>query len=300
MANDRNDFDPAIRNEAWWASDTRRAVNGHAVEQIMIKQGKLDPPDLSHIEAVQMGHVLEPIVLRLAGEALKKEVKEAPYMMTHQTEPWLRSHFDGITADGKMLIECKNYNAAVRSKYDFETGRLPGADWAQLVHEAAVHNVDMICFAVLFGGQEFKYFTYKITDEEKKMLIQEMAVYWGHVKAGTLPTPDSISDSKLVYPEDNQSVITANRQMEYAIESLRTFNERIKELEKSKEEVELQIRNVMGENAEIRDVSGRTLVSWKSGKSTKRFSSDLFKSAMPEVYEQFIVDMPGARRFLVK
>ena len=27
MANDRDDFQPEIRNIAWWASDTRRAVN---------------------------------------------------------------------------------------------------------------------------------------------------------------------------------------------------------------------------------------------------------------------------------
>lgn len=300
MANDRNDFAPEIRNAAWWASDTRRAVNGKAVEVILTKQGKLDPPDLSHIEAVQMGHVMQPIILRLAQEKLGQEVKDADYMLTHPTESWLRCHFDGITADGKTLVEAKNYNAAVRNKYDFETGRIPGADWAQLVHECAVHQLDRICFAVLFGGNEFKHYVYEITQEHKDELIKEMSVYWGHVKADTLPTPDSIEASKLVFPEGHEGVVTATRQMEYAIEQLKSLNTKIKEIETMKEEIELQIRNAMAENSEIRDMSGQTLVTWRNSKPTKRFSSDLFKSAMPEVYEQFVIDIPGSRRFLIK
>ena len=73
MANDRSDFAPDIRNSAWWASDTRQAINGHAVETILIKQGKQPPPDLSGVEAVQMGHVMQPTIGRLASNKLKME-----------------------------------------------------------------------------------------------------------------------------------------------------------------------------------------------------------------------------------
>ena len=300
MANDRSDFEPEIRNSAWWASDTRRAVNGKAVEVILQKQGKTPIPDLSHIEAVQMGHVMQPIILRLAQDALKQEVKDADYMLTHPKEQWLRCHFDGITADGKILVEAKNYNAATRNKYDFETGRIPSADWAQLVHECAVHQLDKICFAVLFGGNEFKYYIYDVTEQHKEELIKEMAGHWGHVIANTLPTPDSIEASKLVFPEGHDGVVTATRQMEYAIEQLKSLNVKAKEINTLIDQIELDVRNAMGENSEIRDMSGHTLVTWRNSKPTKRFSSDLFKSAMPDVYDQFIIDMPGSRRFLIK
>jgi hypothetical protein len=56
----------------------------------------------------------------------------------------------------------------------------------------------------------------------------------------------------------------------------------------------------MGESQEIMTVDGQTLVTWKSAKSNKRFSSDLFKQAMPDIYEQFVIEQPGSRRFLVK
>ena len=118
MANDRNDFLPEVRNSAWWSGDSRMAANGRGNDAVLQKLGLMERPDLSDIEAVQMGHVMQPIILRLAQDALKQEVKDADYMLTHPKESWLKCHFDGITADGKILVEAKNYNAAVRNKYD--------------------------------------------------------------------------------------------------------------------------------------------------------------------------------------
>jgi hypothetical protein len=56
----------------------------------------------------------------------------------------------------------------------------------------------------------------------------------------------------------------------------------------------------MADNQEIRAVDGNTLVTWKSSKASKRFSSTLFQQAMPDIYEQFVIEQPGARRFLIK
>ena len=181
MANDRNDFAPDIRNSAWWASDTRQAVNGKAINTILIKQGKQEPVDLSDVEAVQMGHIMQPVIGQLVTQRLGLELKDADYSLTHSTESWLRSHFDFITTDGTTLIEAKNYNAATRNKFDSDTNRIPPADYAQLVHEATVHNISHIYLAVLFGGQEFETFEFHISDQEKEDLIKKMAIYWGHV-----------------------------------------------------------------------------------------------------------------------
>ena len=76
--------------------------------------------------------------------------------------------------------------------------------------------------------------------------------------------------------------------------------EKIAELEAFEQDWEVQLRNFMSDAQEIRSVDGSTLVSWKSAKPSMRFSADLFKTAMPDVYSKFIVEMPGSRRFLVK
>ena len=300
MANDRDDFLPEIRNGAWWASDTRQVMNGKAVEVIMQKQGKIDPPDLSQIEAVQMGHVMQPIIGRLAQDRLQMELKDADYPLTHPDHTWLRSHFDFISADGRTLVEAKNYNINARNKFDVDSNRIPPADYAQILHEATVHRVDRVILAVLFGGQEFQTFDFTFTDEEKENLIKEMAVYWGHVKSDTLPEPQSLEATKLIYPQDNGQSMIATQAVETAIAQLKEIKGVIKQYEEKAEQIETALRASMQNYADILSVTGETLVTWRSAKASKRFSSDLFKQSMPEVYEQFVVEMPGSRRFLVK
>jgi len=298
--NNQTDFAPEVRNSAIWSGDSRKVANGKGVDVILEKQGKKELPDLSGVEAVQMGHVMQPTIGRLAQERLGIELKDADYAITHPKHDWFRSHFDFISADGSVLVEAKNYNAAVRNKFDVDSNRIPDADYAQLVHEAACHGVQKIYLAVLFGGQEFCTFQFDISNQEKDDLIQKMAEIWGYCQSGNLPPAQTVDQTKIMYPASTDRVITATRQVEMAINQLRDIKGQIKHLEAAEENLEVQVRNLMADNQEIRAVDGTSLVTWKSSKSSKRFSADLFKTAMPDIYEQFVIEQPGARRFLVK
>ena len=298
--NDQADFAPAVRNSAIWSGDSRKVANGKMVDVILEKQGKKEIKDISDLEPVRMGHVMQPIIGKLAQDKLKIELKDADYALTHPTQSWFKSHFDFVSADGGVLVEAKNYNAAVRSKFDPDTNRIPDADYAQLVHEAACHNVNRIFLAVLFGGQEFHTFEFFISDQEKDDLIKKMAQVWGYCQSGNLPPAETIEQTKIMFPESTDSVITATQQVEMAVAYLKDIKNQIKNLEMAEQDIELKVRNLMEDKQEIRAVDGTTLVTWKSSKPSKRFSSTLFQQAMPDIYEQFVVEQPGARRFLVK
>ena len=69
-----SDFTPQTRNSAIWSGDSRKVAQGRANEVILTKQGKLEIPDLSDIEAVQLGHVMEPVIGRLAQAKLGTEL----------------------------------------------------------------------------------------------------------------------------------------------------------------------------------------------------------------------------------
>jgi len=298
--NDQAEFAPEVRNSAIWSGDSRKVANGRAMDVILEKQGKKEIPDLSGIEAVQMGKKIQGFVGRLAQEKLGLEIKDADYALTHPQHDWFRSHFDFISTDGNTLIEAKNYNAGVRSKFDPDSNRIPASDFAQLVHEATVHNVHHIYLAVLFGGQEFQTFEFHITDQMKDDLIKQMAKVWGYCKAGTLPEAETIEQTKIIYPTDNAGVITATQQVEEVVAQLKQIKGQRKQLEELEETLEVSIRNAMADNSEIRAVDGTTLVTWKASKASKRFSADLLKQGYPDIYDQFIVEMPGSRRFLIK
>jgi predicted phage-related endonuclease len=295
-----SDFSPEVRNSAIWSGDSRKVANGKAAEVVLTKQGKMEISDLSGIEAVRMGLVMQPLIGRLAQDKLQMELKDADYSLSHADEPWMRSHFDFISADGTTLIEAKNYAMGSRNKFDSDNNIVPAADYAQLVHECAVHGISRIVLAVLFGGQEFVTFDFQITEAEKEELIKKMAKVWGHVQAGTLPEPDSIEAAKIVYPNSNDNTVVANRSIEQHCLLLKQLKDKAKELDAHIDESELAIRNAMGEASVLTSMGGEVLATWKTAKASKRFNADMFRQAMPDIYDSFVMESPGSRRFLIK
>jgi predicted phage-related endonuclease len=215
-------------------------------DAVLEKIGLKPKVDLSNIEAVQMGHVMQPIIGQLASQKLGIELKDADYALTHPKEVWLRSHFDFISADGQTLVEAKNYNAAVRNKFDAEANIIPAADMAQLIHEAACHNVSSIVLAVLFGGQNFEVFKFEITELQKEELIQDMAKYWSAVATKTPLEPESTEQTKLIYAQSAPTSITAPAQMEQAAQALKYVKEQLKQLEDKKDQLETALQVIHG------------------------------------------------------
>jgi len=296
-----SDFSPETRNSAIWSGDSRKVANGRANEVILTKQGIIEIEDLSEIEAVQMGHVLEPVIGRLAQDKLGVELTKIEESLTHAKHPWFKSHFDfaGKQNGKTILVECKNYNAATRSKFD-ASGICPAADMAQLVHEAAVFGVDMVYLAVLFGGQEFVLIPFTITDEQKEELIKQMAVIWGHVQAGTTLPPEDVEQVKLLYPVSTEEVKTASASVEQACLALAQIKANIKALEAQEEQYDTLVRGYMGDKGTLATIDGKVLATWKSAKPSVKFDAKLFEQAMPDIYKQFMREVPGSRRFLLK
>ena len=296
-----SDFSPSTRNSAIWSGDSRKVANGRANEVILTKQGIIEIEDLSEIEAVQMGHVMEPVIGRLAQAKLGVELVKIEDALSHKKHDWFKSHFDfaGKQNGKTILVEAKNYNAATRSKFDV-SGICPAADMAQLVHEAAVFGVDMVYLAVLFGGQEFVLIPFTITEEQKEELIKQMAVIWGHVRAGTTLPPETVEQVKLLYPVSTEEVKTASASVEQACLALAQIKANIKHLETQEEQYDTLVRGYMQDKSTLATIEGKVLATWKSAKPSVKFDAKLFQEAMPDIYKQFMREMPGSRRFLLK
>ena len=297
-----SDFSPETRNSAIWSGDSRKVASGKANEVILTKLGKLEIEDLSNVEAVQMGHVMEPVIARLAQQKLEIELTKIEDALTHPKEAWLRSHFDFAgKEDGKtILVECKNYNASTRSKFDAEAGIIPPADMAQLVHEAAVFGVEKIYLAVLFGGQEFFLAPFHIHEEQKSELIQKMAEVWARVQTNNPYPPEDSEQARLIYPVSTDQAKLANANVEKWCQQLAYIKKELKTLKDDEKKLSAAIQNYMGSNGTLSTFDGTVLATWKSSKSIEVFDFDLFQKAMPDIHKQFMKTVPGTRRFLVK
>lgn len=296
-----SDFTPEYRRTAWWSGDSRRAVSGHLIDVILEKRGEKAPADLSEVEAVQMGHVMQPYIGRIFEDSTGIGVKDYDLPGTHPTEPWLRAHTDFVTADNGLL-EVKNYNAAIINKFsepDDEL-RLPATDLIQCVHEATVFGVSHVHFAVLFGGQRFRHWRVDVNDAMKADFVQQAAKWWAMCQIGDLPTPETVEQAKLVYSRSTDEQILSNAAVEQVVQQLKSIKQNIKTLEEQEEQAQLMLQNYMQSKSEIVTPFGEVLVSWKSSKSTKSFDAKRFQAENPNFVDLYTVEKPGSRRFLVK
>lgn len=296
-------FSPVERNSAWWSTDTRRAYSGHAYHVVAEKLGREVREDISELEPVRMGLRMQDTIAKFAEEELNFRVKPlGDAVATHLKHKWLRSHGDYVSDLGTVLVECKNYNANrihAFSEPD-EPVKVPAADWAQCCHEAACFGVSRVYLAVLFGGQRFRTYQLDFTEEDKDALVQRMAKLWAHVKSGTLPTPEDADQLRHALPVSQAGYVIADARLEAVAKRLAGIKASITEFEEQEKALAFELMRAMQDKEELQSISGKVLATFKTAKPSRRFDAKLFQSAMPDIYEKFIVEQPGSRRFLLK
>jgi predicted phage-related endonuclease len=110
----------------------------------------------------------------------------------------------------------------------------------------------------------------------------------------------TLEECKLAYAVSAPALITATAEVERAAASLKQIKQDIKKLEEAEEGLQAQICAWMRDNDTLSTYAGEILATWKSAKASKRFDSKLFQTAMPDIYNRFVVEQPGSRRFLLK
>jgi predicted phage-related endonuclease len=267
----------------------------------MLKTGQKEPEDLSDNEAVQMGTLLQETIMRAASGRWGLEFKDADYALRHPKHDWMASHFDYISGDGRTLYEIKNLGVHQRKHYgDNGTEQVSDRYRAQCMHELIVHQVENIELIVLFGGQELCRFPQTVTELEQEAHIRAMAEFWAQCQTRSFNAQTMADVVKDVYKVDDGSSIVANASIEQACLQLQQIKAKLKEYEEAEDGLKEFIQSWMKEKATVTAYDGSILATWKTAKPSKRFSAELLKSAMPQIYEQFVVEQPGSRRFLIK
>ena len=294
------DFSPEARKSAIWATDARKMAQGRQVQVYLEKIGQEIPEDIGHIEEVPWGLRLQEPIARAVGDRLNVQLKELDIEGTHINHPWMRSHFDFVSEDGRTLYEIKNYNAANRGKFgDNGSSDVPAPDLAQCLHEAAVYGVQDIRLCVLFGGQELCIFPIEADTASQEALILQEAALWAHIQRQQPPDSQVPEDLRKIFKQDNGSTVWANQELAVACQHLKALKEQIKAAEAQQDRLEGQIQAAMG-NASILAYDEQVLATWKAAKASMKFDSKRFQREMPKVFEQYQAEIPGSRRFLIK
>ena len=266
------------------------------------KTGRAEPVDLSDNEAVQMGHVMEPIIARLYAERTGHDVRYlGDRTMFSRDIEWMGSHFD-YEVVGSHLVECKNFSAMRKRDFGDEgTGDVPMDVLMQVIHEATVYQTDRVDVAVCFGGQELKIFPVEVDEAAKAKLIDLEHEFWEKfVVAGVAPEPRNTEETKQLFRRDTGGTVYADAATVATHTDLRMVRETIAALVLQEDRLKTILQNTLQENSTLMDVTGTILATWKKAKDGSKFDAKTFGEQYPALYAQFLGKTEGSRRFLVK
>jgi len=145
-----------------------------------------DPFEMN--DAMKHGVELEPIARKAFMTATGLKVE--PKCFIHPQYPWMRASLDGITSDGRIILEIKcPTKLAIHMKV--VRGTIPSYYYPQLQHQLAVCNADVVCFWSFTrssGG-----FMLEVEPDPKyiKELIKREKLFWEHVDHKIEPDVDA-------------------------------------------------------------------------------------------------------------
>jgi predicted phage-related endonuclease len=197
-------------------------------------------------------------------------------------------------------VEAKIYGSHQSKKFDEDAGIMPDADRIQCIHEATVHGISTVYLAVLLGGQELKVIKVDVTPDMMLEHVQWCAKWWGFVASDTQPDPETVEQCKMSWPVSESLYALANADLETYCGQLALASRQRKDLEDYEESLKLKIMKFMNSRDVLATMDGNVLATWKSAKSSQKFDAKAFQNAYPQMYDQFVREVPGSRRFLIK
>lgn len=200
------------------------------------------------------------------------------------------------------LLECKTSGAHMADTWGpAGTDQIPQHYLVQVAWYQALSGCKYADLAVLIGNNDLRVYHLTRDTDLEAMLFDRIGAWWKrHIVDGEMPDPTNESDVALLFPRSKpDTVVEAGAETLAAIEEFRDIRARIDELEKIEKSLATRVKAAIGE-ADALSHEGRVLATWRSAKDSFLFDANAFKAAHPDLYQQFLAERAGSRRFLLK
>lgn len=254
------------------------------------KTQKTPAPDLSDNEAVELGTELEDFVAKKFSRLTGKAVRRSPKMYQHPQYQYMRAHIDRLVTGSDELLECKTCSAF--KLQEWEGDEIPQEYILQVIWYLGITGRKRAWIACLIGGQKFVYKSVEFDPELFELMVEAAKDFWNCVLTDTPPMilADDNETMKSLYPTANDNIVdlTAEPEAEETInrivKKLEGFKKIIYSLEKSKDEIEAKLKDVINENSGIS--TAKWNITWRT-QNKKDFDKKAFMEANPDLYAEF-------------
>lgn len=180
------------------------------------KTGRVAPQEPADMDAVEMGRLLEPIVLERLRQktGLWVEAWPSELLVVRDGEAWQRCTPDGLVFDGAKGVGL--VQAKTARETDAGWGDEPPVHYQmQVQHEMAVTGLPYAILVVLFGGRRLEWYAVQRDEAVIDWLTSVERQVWGYIERNQNLPPELCSgdvalraaDTLRLHPDDDGSEI---------------------------------------------------------------------------------------------
>ncbi len=231
------------------------------------KVGAVASEDLSDVEAVTWGKVLEPVVGAQYAVRTGRTYEPARELIRSIEHPWALCSLDGWTDApgnrGTWPLEIKT-TSAFRAE-DWSDGP-PEHYRVQIQHQMLVTGAHQVTIACLLGGQRLVWCDVERDERMIRKLVCQGALFWERIQQRTPPEPDGSESARnalhQLFPSEQEGrEIELPMAIAEVIDEWRMAKEEEKAAKERARQAENTIKATMGD-AERAYLPGGDAVSW--------------------------------------
>ena len=264
----------------------------------LLKTGRSEPFEGN--EFTRAGHLLEPVIASMFEQKTGYEIEPGSDEMSVQFFD-MKPHFSAspdrfYLVDGeRRILECKS------TQMEVDADDLPLTWFSQLQWQLGICGVKKGAVAWLTRGVFFGYLEIEFNQEYFEYMAEQADLFWfNHVMTDEEPELVNVSDVLSKHPshKDGKSMLATQEVMDL-VEELQDIAQEEKALKARKEELKAQVQMTM-RDCEAVIFDGKPVITWKAARASQRFDAKRFKAENADLYNDYLTEVAGSRRFLIK
>lgn len=284
----------ALRRTGIGGSDVGSIVGANrfrsAYEVWLDKTGRIPDQDLSDVDAVHFGIVLEDAVAERFAYRTGFSVWHPQATFRDVERPWRLANPDRLMVDdaGTVgVLECKTAGLFMADQWADD--QIPESYELQTVHYAGVLGLPYAYLAVLIGGQRLEYRRIDIDPDYVADLERVTEAFWLDNVVADVPPPVDASkactDVLLRLWEAQEGIVDIGAEGLSWAQLYRKAATREKEAAENKALAGNHLRELLGAHT-VGVCDGQKIATWTESEP-KRFDQKAFEADHPDLYAQY-------------
>jgi len=221
---------------------------------------------------------------------------EFPYRLSTPDRMFFNSYKDddGNIKTELCILECKTTQRVI------DLDNFPESWIAQTQFYMGNMGIKKCAIAWLERGIDFKYKFFDFDEDFYNAICAEGDKFWKENVIGNKePELTTAQDMIERYQQDNGKVLDADIDVYAEYKDLIKIKAKISELKKQEKALVGSLQVGMAGN-QILKFENKIIATWKTAKPSTKFDTERFEFEYPELYKEFLIEKPGARKFLAK